>query len=69
MNNASLHETHASTFADEILALFTLCQQQQSDKDGREKPSPEQYSRDEDILPFVSVPHAGTPYSCAGMFR
>jgi len=48
MNKASLHQTHASAIADEIVALLTLCQQLQSEKDGRERPSTEQYSRDED---------------------
>ncbi len=48
MNKVSLHEIHASVIADEIVALLTLCQQLQFEKNGRERPSPEQYSRDED---------------------
>ncbi len=47
MNKASLHETHASAIAYKIVTLLTLCQQLQSEKDGRERPSPEQYSLDE----------------------
>lgn len=34
--------------ADEIIALLQLCQQLQSEKDGRERPEPGTYSRDED---------------------
>ncbi|MBZ0059442.1 MULTISPECIES: hypothetical protein [unclassified Leclercia] len=48
LTKASLHETHARAIADKIVALLTLCQQLQSEKDGRERPSPEQYSRDVD---------------------
>jgi len=34
--------------ADEIIGLLTLCQKLQSEKDGRERPAPGAYSRDED---------------------
>lgn len=41
----ALHENEA---ADDIIALLKLCQQLQSEKDGRNRPPPEAYSRDED---------------------
>jgi hypothetical protein len=43
-----LNDPHANEVADEIVALLTLCQQLQSEKDGRERPAPGTYSRDED---------------------
>lgn len=42
------HDSKAAQAANEIVALLTLCQQLQSEKDGRERPSPGAYSRDED---------------------
>nr|WP_205246313.1 hypothetical protein [Enterobacter sp. Acro-832] len=41
----ALHENEA---ADDIIALLKLCQQLQSEKDGRERPAPGTYSRNED---------------------
>lgn len=41
----ALHENEA---ADDIIPLLKLCQQLQSEKDGRDRPPPEAYSRDED---------------------
>lgn len=40
----------ADQTANEIVALLTLCQQLQSEKDGRERPAPGAYSRDEDAF-------------------
>ncbi|MHA0949053.1 hypothetical protein [Enterobacter ludwigii] len=42
------HDLVAARAADEIIELLTLCQQLQSEKDGRERPAPGAYSRDED---------------------
>ncbi|ELG3704686.1 hypothetical protein RN109_003671 [Escherichia coli] len=42
------HDQVAARAAEEIIELLTLCQQLQSEKDGRERPAPETYSRDED---------------------
>lgn len=42
------HDLQAIQAADELVALLTLCQQLQSEKDGRERPAPGAYSRDED---------------------
>ena len=42
------HDSKAAQAANEIVALLTLCQQLQSEKDGRERPAPGAYSRDED---------------------
>lgn len=41
-------DLHAAQAADELIALLTLCQQLQSEKDGRERPVPGTYSREED---------------------
>ncbi|PNF13566.1 hypothetical protein A6J71_00625 [Enterobacter cancerogenus] len=38
----------ANEGADDVIALLKLCQQLQSEKDGRERPAPWTYSRDED---------------------
>lgn len=38
----------ANEGADDVIALLKLCQQLQSEKDGRERPAPGTYSRDED---------------------
>lgn len=43
-----IHDPQAAQTADDIVALLTLCQQLQSDKDGRERVAPGTYSRDED---------------------
>ncbi|WP_273968341.1 hypothetical protein [Enterobacter cancerogenus] len=42
------HDLMAARAAEEIIELLTLCQQLQSEKDGRERPAPGTYSRDED---------------------
>ncbi|HCM9448658.1 TPA: hypothetical protein N5N83_004432 [Enterobacter bugandensis] len=42
------HDLMAAREAEEIIELLTLCQQLQSEKDGRERPAPGTYSRDED---------------------
>lgn len=44
------HDLVAAREAEEIIELLTLCQQLQSEKDGRERPAPGTYSRDEDEL-------------------
>lgn len=44
----SPHDLQAAQAADELVALLTLCQQLQSEKDGRERPAPGTYSREED---------------------
>jgi hypothetical protein len=43
-----LKDLHANEVADDIIALLKLCQQLQSEKDGRERPDSGAYSRDED---------------------
>lgn len=43
-----LKELQENEAADDIIALLKLCQQLQSEKDGRERPAPGIYSRDED---------------------
>lgn len=43
-------DLHAAQAADELVALLTLCQQLQSEKDGRQRPAPGTYSRDEDAF-------------------
>ncbi len=42
------HDQVAARAAEEIIELLTLCQQLQSEKDGRERPAPGTYCRDED---------------------
>jgi len=42
------HNLEAARAAEEIIELLTLFQQLQSEKDGRERPAPGTYSRDED---------------------
>ncbi|HCA3435137.1 TPA: hypothetical protein MOX26_004379 [Salmonella enterica subsp. enterica serovar Ball] len=42
------HDLVAARAAEEIIELLTLCQQLQSEKDGRERPAPGTYSRAED---------------------
>lgn len=42
------HDPVAARAAEESIELLTLCQQLQSEKDGRERPAPGTYSRDED---------------------
>lgn len=42
------HDLVAARAAEEITELLTLCRQLQSEKDGRERPAPGTYSRDED---------------------
>ncbi|MDK2996505.1 hypothetical protein QMS93_18530 [Enterobacter hormaechei] len=44
------HDLEAARAAEEIIELLTLCQQLQSEKDGRERPTPGTYSRDEDAF-------------------
>ncbi|HHH4239780.1 TPA: hypothetical protein ACPZH7_004001 [Enterobacter hormaechei subsp. steigerwaltii] len=43
-----LNDPYANEAADDIIGLLKLCQQLQSEKDGRERPAPGTYSRDED---------------------
>lgn len=45
-----LNDLHANEAADDIIGLLKLCQQLQSEKDGRERPEPGAYSRDEDAF-------------------
>jgi len=45
-----LNDPHANEAADDIIGLLKLCQQLQSEKDGRERPEPGAYSRDEDAF-------------------
>lgn len=45
-----LNDLHANEVADDIITLLKLCQQLQSEKDGRERPEPGTYSRDEDAF-------------------
>lgn len=42
------HDLVAARAAEKIIELLTLWQQLQSEKDGRERPAPGTYSRDED---------------------
>ncbi|ENU9502637.1 hypothetical protein ACE2MH_004470 [Salmonella enterica] len=42
------HDLVAARAAEEIIELLTLCQQLQSEKDGRERSAPGTYTRDED---------------------
>ncbi|HEM8838434.1 TPA: hypothetical protein U2R15_004142 [Klebsiella aerogenes] len=44
------HDLVAARAAGEIIELLTLCQQLQSEKEGRERPAPGTYSRDEDAF-------------------
>lgn len=44
------HDLVAARAAEEIIELLTLCQQLQSEKDGRKRPEPGAYSRDEDAF-------------------
>lgn len=48
MKPNNLNDPYANEAADDIIGLLKLCQQLQSDKDGRERPAPGTYSRDED---------------------
>ncbi|MHA0962776.1 hypothetical protein [Enterobacter cancerogenus] len=48
MKQDYLYDPHANKAADDIITLLNLCQQLQSEKDGKERPVPEVYSRDED---------------------
>ncbi|HBM2606237.1 TPA: hypothetical protein LUX78_004100 [Enterobacter hormaechei subsp. xiangfangensis] len=43
-----LNDPYANEVADDIIGLLKLCQQLQSEKDGRERPAPGTYSRNED---------------------
>ncbi|HBC7435703.1 TPA: hypothetical protein KEY70_003955 [Enterobacter bugandensis] len=45
-----LNDPYANEAADDIIGLLKLCQQLQSEKDGRERPAPGAYSRDEDAF-------------------
>lgn len=55
------HDLVAARAAEENIVLLTLCQQLQSEKDGREHIPAMRMN-----LPIASVPHACTPCSCAG---
>lgn len=48
MKPAYLNDPHANKVADDVIALLKMCQQLQSEKDGRERAAPETYSRHED---------------------
>lgn len=48
MKTDYLNTPHANEGADDVIALLKLCQQLQSEKDGRVRPEPGAYSRDED---------------------
>ncbi|WP_391488833.1 hypothetical protein [Leclercia tamurae] len=48
MTTIFLNDTLSNEATDEIISLLILCQQLQSEKDGRERPAPGTYSRDED---------------------
>lgn len=61
------HDLMAVYAASEIVELLTLCQELQSEKDGRERPAHTPAMRMR--LPNVSVPHAGTPCCCAACCR
>lgn len=50
MKHIYLNDPHANEAADDIIGLLKLCQQLQSEKDGRERPEPGTYSRDEDAF-------------------
>lgn len=50
MKQDYLNDLHANEVADDIITLPKLCQQLQSEKDGRVRPDPETYSRDEDAF-------------------
>jgi hypothetical protein len=63
------HDLMAVYAASEIVELLTLCQELQSEKDGRERLAPGAYSAMRMRLPNVSVPHAGTPCCCAACCR
>ena len=43
-----LNDLHANEAANDIISLLKLCQQLQSEKDGRERLAPGAYTRDED---------------------
>ncbi|KJX20722.1 hypothetical protein SG82_17555 [Enterobacter hormaechei subsp. xiangfangensis] len=45
-----LNDPYANEAADNIIGLLKQCQQLQSEKDGRERPAPGTYSRDEDAF-------------------
>lgn len=48
VNSMILQDSQENKGADDIIALLKMCQQLQSEKDGRERPAPGTYSRDED---------------------
>ena len=50
MKQIYLNDPHANEAADDIIGLLKLCQQLQSEKDGRKRPEPGTYSRDEDAF-------------------
>lgn len=50
MKHIYLNDPHADETADDIIGLLKLCQQLQSEKDGRKRPDPGVYSRDEDAF-------------------
>lgn len=51
-----LNDLQAKEAAEEITALLKRCQQMQSEKDGRERPAPGAYSRDEDEFADCVLP-------------
>jgi len=48
MKDKYLHDSRVENAADDPVALLHLCQQLQSEKDGRERVATGKYSRDED---------------------
>lgn len=50
MKHCYFNDPHANEAADDIIGLLKLCQQLQSEKDGRERPAPGTYSRDKDAF-------------------
>jgi hypothetical protein len=63
------HDLMAVYAASEIVELLTLCQELQSEKDGRNDRRPAHTPAMRMRLPNVSVPHAGTPCCCAACCR
>ncbi len=63
------HDLVAARAAEEIIELLTLCQQLQSERMAGNGRHPEHIPAMRMILPIASVPHAGTPCSCAGCCR
>lgn len=63
------HDLVTARAAEEIIELLTLCQQLQSEKDGRERPAPGTYSRDEDEFADRIRSACGHALQLCGCFR